>query len=69
MKTTKYIIKHHSEETACDWCGEPLYTGDTAHESKDDTIFCGKQCAKNWQRKYNADKPNIDPALLTASLS
>ena len=45
---SRYVIRHHSEETDCDWCGFPLYVGDSALESAD-RIFCSSGCASRYR--------------------
>jgi hypothetical protein len=41
----KYTITHHTEETACDWCGTPLDVGDTAWEQAA-RVYCSRHCAQ-----------------------
>jgi hypothetical protein len=45
--TSRYRIDHHSEETTCAQCAEPLYVGDYAHE-KDHEVFCSTGCANRY---------------------
>lgn len=50
-----YRIYHHSEETACDECGCPLYVGDRVHTSNDDA-FCSGVCRESWERREQQKK-------------
>lgn len=43
-----YVIRRHDEETTCEWCGFPLYVGDSALESAD-RIFCSSGCASRYR--------------------
>lgn len=38
-------IREHQHETACDWCGAPLYVGDRVYYSTDGGAFCCRSCA------------------------
>jgi hypothetical protein len=40
----RYVIGRPIEETLCDWCGAPLYVGDTAIETSSG-IYCSRACA------------------------
>ena len=40
----RYVIGRPIEETECDWCGAPLYVGDTAIETSCG-IYCSRVCA------------------------
>ena len=40
----RYAIGRPIEKTLCDWCGAPLYVGDTAIET-DRGIYCSRACA------------------------
>jgi hypothetical protein len=41
MKATPYTINDITEETYCDSCGAPLFVGDRAYPSTDETsVFC-----------------------------
>jgi len=44
----KYEIRHSTEETDCDWCGMPLYVGDTAWEQAG-RAYCSRHCAQMGQ--------------------
>lgn len=49
----RYRIAHHSQETTCAQCAEPLYVGDYAHE-QDHEVFCSTVCANRFfhQEEY-----------------
>ena len=43
-----YAIRRRAEETTCEWCGFPLYVGDSALESAD-RIFCSSGCVSRYR--------------------
>ena len=64
---TTYIIHDHTEETDCDYCGQPLYTGDKAVEDVRGMVFCSKTCSVisisrvtvlTSEREYDANRAN-----------
>ncbi len=45
---TREPITKTYEECDCDYCGNPLYTGDIAYYNDDNsTVFCSLKCAKD----------------------
>lgn len=40
-----YRINHHTEEASCNYCGCPLYVGDTVFEYVGDA-FCSRSCCR-----------------------
>ncbi|RIK27791.1 MAG: hypothetical protein DCC55_39190, partial [Chloroflexi bacterium] len=46
-RPTRYRISHHSQETTCAQCAEPLYVGAYAHEVGDE-VFCSTTCANRY---------------------
>lgn len=50
QKIQTYIIKDHSEECTCAWCGAPLYEGDKVYVlSGDDHPTCCTFCTYSLQ--------------------
>lgn len=47
---TAYRIRTRDEETACEWCGFPLYVGDSAVLTRD-LVFCGRTCAATYRER------------------
>lgn len=48
----RYTIGNSGEETNCDTCGCPLYTGDSAYESaNEDAVFCSTGCKATYERR------------------
>ena len=47
-RLTPYRIRSTAEETSCDWCGFPLYVGDSA-TLKADSVFCSPACADRYR--------------------
>ena len=45
---SRYVIRHHSEETDCDWCGWPMYGGDAAHYAREH-VFCSSECVDRYR--------------------
>src|SRR5213593_2129492 len=45
MKAKTFLVRHHSEEGACEWCGWPYFVGDYAYEN-DLKIYCSRNCAR-----------------------
>ena len=41
-------IRSHSEEADCDWCGWPMYLGDSAHYAREH-VFCSPECADRYR--------------------
>ena len=40
------VVKHHTEEAACDHCGGPIYVGDRLyHRADDPRAWCSRHCA------------------------
>ena len=39
-----YTVRGAAEETECDWCGMPLYSGDRAILILDNYAVCGRTC-------------------------
>lgn len=53
--TRQYEITHHTQETACDNCGCPLYVGDTVYLSDDEArAYCSQSCARAGERNTAA---------------
>lgn len=60
VRFVKYTVASRIEETDCDWCGEPLETGDTVvTDSLDAVSFtaCSVRCAVKvfWQIEEMCD--------------
>ncbi len=53
-----YIVHDATEETACDWCGCPLYVGDRAYPTPDENaVFCcdaERRAYSNEERRFYA---------------
>ena len=46
-KLKKDKIDHHLDECQCDYCGFPMYYGETIYISEDlGKVFCGNYCYK-----------------------
>jgi len=43
------IVRDHTQETVCVWCGYPLYTGDTAYIGPRGA-YCSRQCSHEHDR-------------------
>lgn len=52
---TPYRIRSAAEETSCEWCGFPLYVGDSAIEL-DDRIYCGRSCATEHRQRLELQR-------------
>ena len=50
MDTEHYKIKDRYQETDCEYCGYPLYTGDTAYQAES-TVISGIYCTLSCARK------------------
>lgn len=40
-------VKNVAEETACDWCGCPLYVRDKYILAADWAVYCSRSCCKS----------------------
>lgn len=47
----KYVIASYEEETECDWCGEPLFVGDSAVMPKSGRVYCCSSCLERGERQ------------------
>ncbi len=46
MRLQSGRVKNHAEECACDWCGGPIYLGDTVlFELEGGRVWCSERCA------------------------
>jgi len=53
----RYVIQRHAEETHCDYCGSPLYVGDSAFlDDQTGKVYCTKNCHKR-------DQPVVFPIV------
>lgn len=44
----RYLVKHHSEEFGCPYCGQPVYVGDRAYQAGPDAEpYCSRKCSES----------------------
>lgn len=43
-KLEMYVINDITEECWCNYCGAPLYVGDTVYTEEDEEVFCSPEC-------------------------
>ena len=64
MDAFKYKIKDRYQETDCEYCGYPLYTGDTAYQAESTVIsgiYCTLSCARKDQEQNTAPYQPMKP--------
>lgn len=54
-----YRIARPDEETGCEWCGYPLYVGNSAIMTARENVVCGSGCARKLEAaERSGSQPN-----------
>ena len=59
MKLKCETVRHHTEESACDHCGGPVYGGERVYYLDDGRCWCSRRCAAYADSDAEHDRGNF----------